>query len=212
MRKEVIGDAVLYLGDCMDIMPDLARVHAVVTDPPYGIRADENPVGGLKKKSGDFYGNTSWDRDRPPRAIFDLIRQLSDHQIIWGGNYFTDYLPPTMQWLIWDKDRTDFSLADFEMAWSSQQRAARRIVYPMASAYKEGTFHPTQKPILIMEWTLDHLPDGVSVVLDPFMGSGTTGVAALKKGMRFVGIEREERYFEVCCQRIAEAQKQDGLF
>ena len=129
-----------------------------------------------------------------------------------GGNYFTDLLPPTMQWLIWDKGQEAFSLADFEMAWSSQQKAARRMIYPRARALQDGKEHPTQKPVLIMEWCIELLPKDVTTILDPFMGSGTTGVAAINKSKTFIGIEREPKYFDICCRRIEEAQKQDGFF
>ena len=126
-----------------------------------------------------------------------MVREMSKHQIIWGGNYFTDILPPTMQWLIWDKGQRDFSLADFEIAWSSQQAAARIIDYPRALALQDGKEHPTQKPVEVMRWCLERLPASVVTVCDPFMGSGTTGVACVKLGKTFIGVEAEEKYFEI---------------
>lgn len=223
-RVEHIGRATLYLGDCSEILPSLGQFDACVTDPPYGIGADEtassagkqnaNRIEGLSNASKGWrdYGESSWDRDRPPAATFDAIRKCSKHQIIWGGNYFTDYLPPTMQWLVWDKGQRDFSLADFEMAWSSQNNAARIFDLARAVALQDGKFHPTQKPLLLMKWCIDILPKNVMTIVDPFMGSGTTGRAALDMGRTFVGIEREVTYFDKVCKRLEEAQKQGGLF
>jgi len=204
------GRVTLYLGDCREILPTLGKVDAVVTDPPYGIRANENPV--RSKWGKDVIQGGNWDRDRPPASVLHAMREVSDHQIIWGGNYFTDYLPPSMQWLIWDKGSREFSLADCEMAWSSKHAAARIISYSRAKAQQDGKEHPTQKPIEVMEWAISQLPLPSDTILDPFMGSGTTGVAAVKLGRRFIGIEIEPRYFDIACRRIEEASKQADLF
>ena len=209
---QVIGDAVLFNADCLAVLPTLGKVDAVVTDPPYGI--DYGRGGGFSTKHGwgPWRENCDWDRDRPAREVFDLMRDCSRYQIIWGGNYFTDYLPPTMHWLLWDKGQRDFSLADFEIAWGSQRRAARVIEVPRGRAVKDGKQHPTQKPVEVMEYCLLELPAKCSTILDPFMGSGTTGVACAKLGRRFIGIEIEPRYFDIACRRIEEAYKQPHLF
>jgi len=198
-----------------------------LTDPPYGIGADkaakaaaeqrkaaEAKPRGQRTKAGRGwadYGDTNWDDVRPAEEIFDLIRANSRHQIIWGGNYFTDLLPPTMQWLVWDKGQRDFSLADCEFAWSSQRKAARIFTYARALALQDGKVHPTQKPIALMKWCLSFLPE-TDTILDPFMGSGTTGVAAVQMGRKFIGIEREPKYFDIACKRIEDAQRQKDLF
>jgi len=206
-RVERIGDATLHLGDCLEILPTLGKVDAVVTDPPYGIGAGrEKPHNGWKD-----YGIASWDLSRPESSAFDLMRVAGKAQIIWGGNYFTDFLPPSGRWLIWDKCQTDFSLADAELAWCSFDGAVRRINYPRAKALQDGKEHPTQKPIAVMEWCLGFLPDA-HTILDPFMGSGTTGVACAKLGRRFIGIEIDEGYFDIACRRIDEAYRQRDLF
>lgn len=211
-RVEHIGDATLYLGDCRDILPTLGTVDACVTDPPYGI--DYGRAGGFSAAHGwgQWRENVSWDQDRPPADIFAAMIGVSRHQIIWGGNYFTDYLPPSMQWLIWDKGQRDFSLADFEMAWSSQNKAARIINYPRAKALQDGKEHPTQKPVEVMKWCIEMLPSNVQTILDPFMGSGTTGVACAKLGRKFIGIEIDEDYFNIACERIRKAYAQPDLF
>ncbi len=211
VRREVIGDATLYLGDCREVLPTLSGVDAVVTDPPYGI--DYGRAGGFSASHGwgPWRENVSWDEQRPPREIFDMIRACSAEQIIWGGNYFTDYLPPTMRWLVWDKCQREFSLADAEFAWCSQQKAARVFSYPRGKARLDGKEHPTQKPLQLLCWCLDFLKNA-KLVVDPFMGSGTTGVACAKLGRRFIGIEIEPRYFDIACRRIEAAQRQRDLF
>ena len=202
-----IGDAVLYLGDCMDILPTLPKVDAVITDPPYGIgAAQENPHNGWAD-----YGISSWDKRRPDLAVFDLIRQAAPLQIIWGGNYFTDYLPPSQKWLSWDKGQDGFSLADFELAWTSIDAACRRIKYARSLALKDGKEHPTQKPLAVMRWCIEQAGKP-AVTLDPFMGSGTTGVAAVEMGLSFIGIEREPKYFDIAVRRITQAYAQRSLF
>jgi hypothetical protein len=117
-----------------------------------------------------------------------------------------------MHWLLWDKGQREFSLADFEIAWGSQKRAARVIECPRGRAVKDGKEHPTQKPLEVMLRCLLELPPKADLILDPFMGSGTTGIAAVKLGRRFIGIEIEPKYFEVACRRIQEASRQPDLF
>jgi DNA modification methylase len=211
-REEIIGDCRLILADNAAILPTLEPVDAVVTDPPYGI--DYGRAGGFSASHGwgQWHENVAWDQERPAREVFDLMREKSRHQIIWGGNYFTDYLPPTMHWLIWDKGQRDFSLADFEIAWGSQKRAARIFEYARGKALRDGKEHPTQKPVELMAWCLQELPAKTNTILDPFMGSGTTGVACAKAGKAFTGIEREEDYFATACRRIEAAYREPDLF
>lgn len=210
-REEIIGDARLICADCREFMPTLGKVDAVVTDPPYGI--DYGRAGGFSASHGwgPWRENVSWDTGRPAADVFAAILSASKDQIIWGGNYFTDYLPPTMQWLVWDKGQRDFSLADCEFAWSSQRKASRIFDYARGKALQDGKEHPTQKPVALMEWCLGFLPNA-RTILDPFMGSGTTGVACAKLDRAFIGIEREPSYFDIACRRIDEAYKQPRLF
>ena len=210
-RCERIGDATLYLGDCREIMPLLPKVDAVVTDPPYGIGADAAAAKNEGKWGWKYYGKTQWDATRPPTETLSMLLRIGKEQIVWGGNYFTDIFPPTMRWLIWDKGQRDFSLADFEMAWCSQNKASRIINYARAKATLDGKEHPTQKPIEVMEWCIGFL-ETKGTILDPFMGSGTTGVACAKLGRKFIGIELEPKYFDIACKRIDDAYKQPRLF
>ena len=128
-----------------------------------------------------------------------------------GGNYFTDWLPPSMKWLSWDKGQDNFSLADFELAWTNQNNACRRINYSRSLALKDVKEHYTQKPIEVMRWCIEQAGNPQSI-LDPFMGSGTTGVACAQLGRSFIGIEREPAYFDIACERIEQAYQQGQLF
>jgi len=205
--KIEIGDATLYLGDCMDILPTLDKVDAVITDPPYGIGQDGGAqrTRGSKRTNGKKMG---WDNQRPSKEVFDAIQIAGDLQIIWGGNYFADYLPASMGWLYWEK-RMGGDFADGELAWTSQQKALRQF-----SHYKKnkGDEHPTQKPLELMRWCIEQCKNLPKTILDPFMGSGTTGVAAIQMGRKFIGIEREPKYFDIACKRIEQASKQVDMF
>lgn len=209
-RIEQIGPATLYQGDCREILPTLAKADALVTDPPYGINAARDRKS--EKHGWKDYAAPGWDKERPPADLIEMILAAAKHKIVWGGNYFTDTLPPTSKWLSWDKGQTDFSLADFELAWCSFPGAARRILFGRAKALQDGKQHPTQKPIEVMRWCIEALPTGCKSIIDPFMGSGTTGVAAVDMGLQFYGIELEPAYFDISCRRIEQALKQPRLF
>lgn len=206
-REEIIGDCRLILGNCLEIMPTLGKVDAVVTDPPYGIGEDGGRFRGRKGQNIRVLPKGGWDKETPPEAIFKLILSCSDEQIIWGGNYFSDKLPPSKGWLYWQKLMGgDFS--DGELAWTSRNKALREYT---KCPKGQGALHPTQKPVEVMKWCLDFLPDA-DTVLDPYMGSGTTGVACVKLGRKFIGIEIDESYFEIACRRIREAYAQPDMF
>lgn len=206
VKEERIGNQRLILGDCLCHIPVVGKGLACLTDPPYGIRADENPVRGSK-----LHEKKGWDRERPGREYFARILQGSDAQVIWGGNYFTDFLPPSMRWLVWDKMQGEFSLADCEFAWTSQNAAARIFRYSRGAALQDGKHHPTQKPLALMEWSLKFL-DSRLAVIDPFMGSGTTLVACQRMGRHGTGIEIDPDYFDIACKRVDEAARQPDLF
>lgn len=194
----------MILGDCLAVMPSLGSVDAVVTDPPYGLgeARGKNKSRGLLAVSRD-YGVADWDDAPASPEQIATIRSLSKYQIIFGGNYFT--LPPSPCWLVWDKQNGNTDFADCELAWTNLDRAVRRIVWQwhgMIRKGKEGRDHPTQKPVGVMQWCLGWLPDDARTVLDPFAGSGTTGVACLRAGRQFIGIEREPQYFALACERL----------
>ena len=208
-----IGDATLYLGDCGDILPDLGNVDAVITDPPYGINENHKKVASRGKlaKVKD-YGEFYWDKEPPSADLINLILSKGDYQLLWGGNYFG--LPASSCWLVWDKLNGENDFADCELAWTNWPKAVRRITHLWNGMIRQGSeerFHPTQKPLRVMKWAIELCPAANSI-LDPFMGSGTTGVAAVQLGRKFIGIEREPKYFEIACKRIEEAHKQADMF
>ena len=209
-RVEQIGDCTLYLGDCRDILQTLDSVDAVVTDPPYGIGKDgqkKTTGGNGGRKAYDFLG---WDGERPDAALLVALHRMSPKCVLWGGNYFADLLPPAGKWLVWDKgQRIDQS--DGELAYTNLSGALRIHTLNRVELMTDGAEHPTQKPVRLMEWTLAQI-EAQGVILDPFMGSGTTGVACVRRGCPFIGIEREPTYFDIACRRIEEAYKQPRLF
>ena len=211
MFEEVtIGECRLILGDCREVLPLLPPVDLVLTDPPYGIGADKAQAHS-KVRDNDKWDISGWDAETPDAETIALIVAAGAVAIIWGGNYFAHMLPPTMRWLVWDKLNEGMSLADCELAWTSQQNAARVFKYSRGNFNAETREHPTQKPLKLMEWCISHARK-VATVCDPFMGSGTTGVACARMGLQFVGIERERKYFDIACRRIEQAYAQPRLF
>jgi DNA modification methylase len=185
----------------------------VLTDPPYGI----GEARGKNKSRGKFavskdYGFANWDDVVPSEWIFGLVREMSRYQIIFGGNYFP--LPPSGCWLVWDKLNGATDFADCELAWTNLPKAVRRIQWRSQGmlqqdmAHKEFRDHPTQKPLPVIRWALSQAPDDCKTVLDPFMGSGTTLVAAKSLGRHAIGIEREKKYCDVAIERL----RQESLF
>lgn len=196
----IIGDCTLYLGDCMDILPTLGKVDACVTDPPYGLGIAANPVRQKHERQ-------DWDNRPANSEQLSAIMEITDCQIIWGGNYFD--LPPRQGFLIWDKVQPEgLTLAQVEYAWISDNRPAKLFRRHVVSYEKN---HPTQKPLELMEWCLSFLPKA-KTILDPFMGSGTTGVACIRTGRKFIGIEKEPKYFDIACKRIKAEYERTALF
>lgn len=216
-RRVEIGDCVLYQGDCLRIMPMLEGVDAVVTDPPYGIGWDDAAAAASGARSGAMkafkgtYEASGWDKQTASNARMEVMREIAPKQIIFGGNYYQ--LPTTKCWLVWDK-KINGTFADVELAWTNLDKPAKLITFMWNGMLRQNNEprgdHPTQKPIEVMRWCLGHIPDA-EVICDPFMGSGTTGVAAVKMGRKFIGIEREPKYFDIACKRIEEAMKQPDM-
>ena len=213
-------------GDCLDVMRALPDgcVDAVVTDPPYGIGADKRQCERAGKRHGAAiapstdYGATAWDGVRPSPEAFGLIRRVGRDAVIFGGNYFADLLPPSSSWVVWDKENGDNGYADVEMAWTSHRRAARKVRWRWHGMLqdsrlpKEEREHPTQKPLGLMLWVIENYTDPGDLVLDPYCGSGTTGVACVQRNRRFLGIEREPAYCAIARRRIDDAAAQGNLF
>jgi site-specific DNA-methyltransferase (adenine-specific)/modification methylase len=195
IRVETTEHCTLYCGDCLDVLPTLGNVDAVVTDPPYGIGISANPVRQKHEKM-------NWDAAPPSATLIDACVDAGRYAIVWGGNYFG--LPPSQCFFVWDKCQPqDFSLAMVEQAWTNLKMPAKMFRQSVTSYDKQ---HPTQKPDNLMQWCLSFLPDA-ETILDPFMGSGTTGVACVNTGRRFIGIEKEPKYFAIALKRIREAER-----
>jgi site-specific DNA-methyltransferase (adenine-specific)/modification methylase len=197
----------------MDVLPTLPRVDACITDPPYGINENSKKVASRGKLAAPKdYGDFDWDKSPPSVELINAMRTVSTWQVMFGGNYFD--LPPTSCWLVWDKLNGDNDFADCELAWTNFPKAVRRIQWRWNGMIRQGNeerYHPTQKPLAVMKWAINHCPKA-DTILDPFMGSGTTGVAAVQMGRRFIGIEREPTYFDIACRRIEDAQRMGDMF
>ena len=210
MKSEVIGDCTLYLGDCREILPTIGKVDAVVTDPPYGLGDKWQGGGGSKKSSWKFDPSEAMAWDGSTVDIVPSLVNVATEAVIWGGNYYS--LPPSRCWLLWDKKQNDqWTTAQAEMAWTNLDRPVRTFRFAQCEQANEGRKeHPTQKPLALMMWCLKWV-DG-DTILDPFMGSGTTGVACVKLGRKFIGMEIDPRYFDTACRRIEQAQRQPDMF
>lgn len=192
----------IYHGDCREIVPTLGKFDLLLTDPPYGIGRDGMKLSTSSHGGRKAYDFDGWDSETPTAETFSILFSATRNQIIWGGNYFTKMLPPSMGWLVWDKGQ-DICSSDCELAFTSFQKALRRKVVNRVALMRDGAVHPTQKPISIMLWCLN-FSEGAETILDPFAGSCTTGRAAKYLGRKCVCIEREEKYCEIGANRMAQ--------
>ncbi len=212
------GNIQLFNTDCMRFFLDIHDIEtgpiATVTDPPYGI----GEAKGKNKSRGNLavaqdYGSEDWD-DQTCQEEIEYLARNTDHQIIFGGNYYD--LPPTPCFLVWDKMNGSNDFADCELAWTNLKKAVRMIQHRWNGFLCDGNdgkrVHPTQKPIDVMLWAIGHLPDDGATILDPFMGSGTTGIAAHRLGRKFIGVERSERWFKTAVNRIESELERHPLF
>ena len=194
----------IFHGDCLEILPQLEPVDLVLTDPPYGI--GNKWVGGFGEKHGwskshlEKQTRNEWDVKPPPQKVFDLIIKISTHQIIGGGNYFN--LPMSRCWLVWNKPERNFTLAEAELAWTNADNVVRVCD---CNRHERNREYPTQKPKKLMKWCLLlSWSKNAQSILDPFMGSGTTLVAAKELGRHAIGIEIEEKCCEIAVKRLSQ--------
>ena len=194
--------------DCREILPHLPSVDLVLTDPPYG--RDEiknNPSRGKLAVSKD-YGLGEWDKKPLEKALLDMIISMAKHSIIFGGNYF--WLPPSGCWLVWDKDNQGTDFADCELAWTNFDTAVRKYLWRWNGMLqqpknpKDYRWHPTQKPSGLFGLILADYSKENDLILDPFLGSGTTAYCAKKLNRKCIGIEIEERYAEIAAKRCSQ--------
>ena len=202
----------VYLMDCIEGMkryPDKCFDLAVV-DPPYGIGAENH--AGNKENGWTQWAKKDWDKAIPTAEYWKELFRVSKNQIVWGGNYMTEHLPPKMGWIVWDKGQRDFSLADGELAWTSFDKAMRIFTYARAKALKEGKIHPTQKPVYLYDWIfMNYAKDG-DKILDTHLGSGSSRIAAHKAGLDFVGFEIDREYYTSSNKRFTNYVAQGVLF
>jgi site-specific DNA-methyltransferase (adenine-specific)/modification methylase len=197
-------------GDSAEVLPTLPKTDALITDPPYGLGEAANAGGrGWSSRDTKFakarvYENHDWDNVSASADLIALARSRAATQVLFGGNYFA--LPPARCWLVWDKLNGANDFADCELAWTNLDKAVRRIAYRWNGMLRENNEprgeHPTQKPVGVMAWVVELATTEGQIILDPFCGSGTTGVAAVRLGRRFIGIERDEKYAAIARERI----------
>ena len=198
-EEVTIGDCRLILGDCRDVLPTLPKHDLLLTDPPYGL--GKRMQGGTWGSAQKYKDLVVWD-ERPDDGLMMYLVSASKNSVIWGGNYFS--FPPSRCWIVWDKQNAVPTMADCEMAWTNFDANTKRISLPVGS---HASGHPSEKPVRLMEWSL-RAANAVGNVLDPFMGSGTTGVACARMGLQFTGVERDRQYFDIACERIDNAYRQ----
>ena len=215
--EDLIGK--ITCADCLDILKQLPDkcVDLVLTDPPYGIKADKGSssfgVQDGRKYSGD------WDSKIPEKIIFDEMLRVAKNAIIFGGNYFTEYLKPTKSWIVWDKvgeNKFKNPFSDVELAWTSLSFATRKITCIQQGFINEDKsqprIHPTQKPLKLFETILQDCSKENDLILDCFSGSGTTAVACHNLKRRFICIEKDPEYAKASQERLEQAQRQQTLF
>ena len=204
-RVEIIGNATLYLGDCHDILPTLGKVDAVVTDPPFG-------VGNFVQTTGNVRGEAvQWNNETPSADLFCHLREISSHRIIWGANFFNCF-EPNGGALIWIKNQPMPNFSKAEIASCSHLKKTELINLTWTNFVNDKvTSHPCERPVGLYRWCIDYLPY-CDTILDPFFGSGSCGVAAVQMGRKFIGIEREPKYFDIAAKRIEDAQRQGDMF
>mgnify|MGYP000641266063 FL=1 len=207
-EKVVIGNATLYHGDCREVLPLLPRFAAVVTDPPYGLADLLHRPGPGQWAKHYKAGAPAWDRDTVADGVM-LAMERADKAVVWGGQFYL--LQPSRCWLSWNKIVRNWSSSEAEHAWTNLNKPNRVFDYSHGQLATEGkNYHPTQKPVPLMAWCLVQA-GRPATVCDPFMGSGSTGVACMQLGLGFTGIERERKYFDSACERIERAQAQGSL-
>lgn len=196
--------------DCLDILKQLPDkcIDLVLTDPPYGL--NKKFKGG---KSGKMNFNSivdkGWDFTHD-KEVFEEIVRVSKNQIIWGGNYFADMLPPSRCWIVWDKMIAEnFSLAMLELAYTSFDKNAKIFRYP---SEKDFRLHPTQKPLQLFKKCIAEYSKEGDLIADFFSGSGTTAVASWELKRKFICVEKDFDYWKASCKRLEDAQRQGVLF
>ena len=203
----------LYNDDCLKYLKSLKdnEIDVLITDPPYGKKADKGTNGFGCSKNRRY--SDSWDSKIPSKEVFNEMLRVSKKVIIFGGNYFAHLLPPSKCWIFWDK-KGDIAFknpfADGELIYTNFTKPVKKIVFKQQGFItdsKDRRVHPTQKPSELMQILIENYTNENDIILDCFMGSGSTGVACMNTGRKFIGIELDKNYFNIAKQRIEEACK-----
>lgn len=209
-------ESIVYNEDCMIGMARYPDKHfdLAIVDPPYGIgrsgQTETFPKNPKYKRK--HFADKGWDTETPASDYWNELFRVSKNQIVWGANYFTEYLPASMGWIFWDKGQ-DLSMSDGELAYTSFNRALRRVMINRGQLVVEGgTIHPTQKPVKLYKWILHNYANQGDKILDTHLGSGSSRIAADKMGFDFVGFELDKDYFEAHQKRWNEYKSQLKLF
>jgi len=214
MNRSLIN---LYHGDSLEAMkkmPDNAYDLSIV-DPPYGIGAAKQLYKGTSNDVNIKHKTKDWDNAIPPKEYFVELRRVSKNQIIWGGNYFINYLENARCFLVWDKQNGTNSMADAELAWTSLDKPVRMYrghIFKGIGCGNYTTIHPTQKPVKLYEWLLTNYAKEGDTIFDSHLGSGSSRIAADKHNLPFTGIELDSDYFYAHCKRFDNYTKQLTLF
>lgn len=203
------GASSVIRADCMDVMAKLAdkAYDLAIVDPPYGIgEGDGRCRTRLKHNNRVKHAPKSWDDKRPPAEYWQELRRVSKHQIVWGANYFTEYLPPSMGWVFWDK-RIGGDFSDGELAYTSFQRALQKVTLWNGNN-GQARIHPVQKPVNLYAWLLREYAEAGWRLLDTHMGSGSSVIAAVQAGHEMLATEKDEEYYATAVERIGRELKQ----
>lgn len=229
MRVETIGTAKLYLGDCRDAMAEYCNNEfaLAITDPPYFDGPNKTGYYGKGYSSLGVQRAKHYDTlpvwAVPDAEYFADLKRVAKHQIIWGANHFADrFNSASSGWIVWDKLNGASTFADAELAYCSMDCAVRVFRYVWNGMHQgqyggdkrlnESRIHPTQKPVALYEWILDNYAEAGQHILDTHLGSGSSAIAAIRRGFPFVGVELDETMFDAACARIEQAVKQPQLF
>ena len=207
----------IYNEDCLQFMKQLPDNYfdLIITDPPYGLDIHSKNASRGKLCKAKDYGKCEWDKEIPSNECFKEMLRVSKNQIIFGGNYMTQYLNPSSCWIVWDKDNQDSFFADCELAWTSFDKAVRKFKYRWWGMlqenmnWKEKREHPTQKPVPLGRWILEKFAKEGDLIFDPFAGSGSFLVACKQLGFKFVGCEINKDYVEITKRRLAQGSVAD---
>lgn len=207
--------------DCINVLKQIPdkSIDLVLTDPPYGIGESLRDNSSRSKlATAKDYDRKDWDKNIPQKEIFDEVFRVSKNQIIFGGNYFINYLDNSSCWLVWDKNNGKNDFADCELAWTSFKTAVRKYEWTWNGMLQQNMknkdirIHPTQKPLGLFEKILLDYSKENDLILDCFSGSGTTAVACYNINRRFICIEKDKEYYDKSVERLDEIKAQIRMF